>query len=56
MIIVRIDKKYFRPNDVINLRGDASKARKRLGWKIKTNIHQLINEMMKEEYQKYSKS
>jgi GDPmannose 4,6-dehydratase len=56
MIIVKIDKKYFRPNDVINLRGDASKARKRLGWKIKTNIHQLINEMMKEEYQKYSKS
>lgn len=55
MIIVKIDKKYFRPNDVINLRGDASKARKRLGWKIKTNIHQLINEMMKEEYQKYSK-
>ena len=56
MIIVKIDKKYFRPNDVINLRGDASKARKRLGWKIKTNIHQLISEMMKEEYQKYSKS
>ena len=56
MIIVKIDKKYFRPNDVINLRGDASKARKRLGWKIKTNIHQLNSEMMKEEYQKYSKS
>jgi len=53
MILVKVDKKYFRPNDVIDLRGDASKARKKLGWKIKTNIHQLIREMMSQEYKNY---
>ena len=31
-IIVDVDKKYFRPIDVENLKGDSSKARKLLGW------------------------
>ena len=56
MIIVKVDKKYLRPNDVIDLRGDASKARKKLGWKIKTNIYQLIREMMSEEYKNHLES
>ena len=30
-IIVDVDKKYFRPIDVENLKGDSSKARKLLG-------------------------
>jgi GDPmannose 4,6-dehydratase len=55
IVIIKIDKKYLRPNDVTDLRGDASKAQKILGWKTKTNIYQLINEMMNEEYQKYLK-
>tara|TARA_B110000483_G_scaffold228621_1_gene291638 strand:- start:927 stop:1475 length:549 start_codon:yes stop_codon:yes gene_type:complete len=44
--IVRVDKKYFRPLDVINLIGNAKKARQQLGWKPKTDIYQLISEMM----------
>ena len=44
--IVRIDKKYFRPLDVVNLIGNAKKARRQLGWKPKTDIYQLIKEMM----------
>ena len=46
MIIVRISKKYFRPNEVDNLIGNAKKAKKLLKWKPKTNIHQLIKEMI----------
>ncbi len=46
MIIVRISKKYFRPNEVDNLIGNARKAKKLLKWKPKTNIHQLIKEMI----------
>ena len=46
MTIVRIDKKYFRPLDVVNLIGNAKKARRQLGWKPKTDIYQLIKEMM----------
>ncbi len=44
--IVRIDKKYFRPLDVDNLVGDARKAQRKLNWKPKINITQLISRMM----------
>ena len=44
--IILIDKNYFRPNEVDYLRGDATKARKKLKWKAKINIYRLINEMM----------
>ena len=46
MVIVRVSKKYFRPLDVENLIGNASKARKKLGWKPNQNINSLIKEMM----------
>ena len=38
MIIIRISKKYFRPNEVENLIGNASKAKRLLKWKPKINI------------------
>ena len=47
--IILIDKNYLRPLDVNTLLGNASKARKKLSWKPKTNIHQLIEEMISEE-------
>jgi len=47
--IIMIDKSYIRPLDVNTLLGNAAKARKQLSWKPKTNIHQLIEEMISEE-------
>ena len=47
--IVLIDKNYIRPLDVKTLLGNANKARKKLSWKPKTNINQLIEEMISEE-------
>ena len=47
--IILIDKNYIRPLDVTTLLGNASKARKKLSWKPKTNINQLIEEMILEE-------
>ncbi len=47
--IIQIDKNYIRPLDVNTLLGNASKARKKLSWKPKTNINQLIEEMISEE-------
>ncbi len=47
--IIMIDKNYIRPLDVNTLLGNASKARKKLSWKPKTNISQLIEEMISEE-------
>jgi len=48
-IVVRIDPFYFRPTEVDTLLGDASKAKEKLGWKAKTTIDELINEMMAED-------
>ncbi|UVO31823.1 GDP-mannose 4,6-dehydratase [Bradyrhizobium arachidis] len=44
--VVRIDPTYFRPTEVDLLIGDASKARKQLGWKPKRTFAQLVQEMM----------
>ena len=47
--IIAIDKNYIRPLDVNTLLGNASKARIKLSWKPKINIHKLIDEMIVEE-------
>ena len=47
--IIFVDRNYLRPLDVNTLLGNAAKARKQLSWKPKTNIHQLIEEMISEE-------
>jgi GDPmannose 4,6-dehydratase len=54
--IIEIDKDYFRPNEVDFLRGNATKARKKLNWQAKIGIHQLIDEMMMEDYKLIKKN
>lgn len=49
-IVVRIDPKYIRPAEVDLLLGDASKARKRLGWNPVITFEQLIEEMVRSDY------
>ena len=44
-IVVRIKEKYYRPNEVDFLLGDASKAREKLGWVPIYNLEQLIIDM-----------
>ena len=51
--IIKVNKKYFRPTEVSNLLGDSKKAKKELGWKNKTNIHDLVSEMLKHDLNKY---
>ena len=51
--IIKVNKKYFRPTEVGNLLGDSKKAKKELGWKNKTNIHDLVLEMLKHDLNKY---
>lgn len=43
--IVKIDPKYFRPTEVDSLHGDASKARKMLGWNPSCTFQELVEEM-----------
>ena len=53
--IISCKKEYFRPLEVDTLLGDASKAKKQLNWKPKTNIKQLVKEMIGSELQKLQK-
>ena len=48
-VIIKIDKKYFRPNEVEYLKGDASKAYKKLNFRPKYNFEELVKEMMEED-------
>jgi GDPmannose 4,6-dehydratase len=43
------DEAYLRPTEVHELRGDPTKAAKRLGWKAKTTFEQLIHEMLEND-------
>ena len=45
-IIVRVSEKYFRAAEVQTLLGDSSLAKTELGWKNKTSISELVNEMI----------
>ena len=51
--IVACKKEYFRPLEVDTLIGNSKKAKKDLKWKPKTNIKQLIKEMIGSELQQY---
>jgi GDPmannose 4,6-dehydratase len=53
-VIIECDKNYFRPLDVNTLLGDAKKARKVLNWKPTVDIHELIDEMIVEEYKSFN--
>jgi len=45
-IVVRVDKRYFRPTEVETLIGDSSKARKKLGWYPSISLEEMIAEMI----------
>jgi GDPmannose 4,6-dehydratase len=46
---VEIDPKYFRPAEVDTLLGDASKARRELGWEPKTSFKELVRLMVESD-------
>src|SRR2546428_323199 len=43
---VTIDEKNFRPSEIYNLRGDAGKAKRILGWQAKTKFKELAKIMV----------
>ncbi|MGO9004317.1 MAG: GDP-mannose 4,6-dehydratase [Beijerinckiaceae bacterium] len=45
-ILVEIDRRYFRPTEVDILRGDATKAKEKLGWTHKISFRELVVEMV----------
>jgi GDPmannose 4,6-dehydratase len=47
--VIIVDQKYFRPTEVENLLGDASKAKKKLKWQPKISFEELVDEMVNED-------
>ena len=45
-VLVEIDPRYFRPNEVDFLQGDPSKAHEKLGWRHRTTFGELVREMV----------
>jgi GDPmannose 4,6-dehydratase len=54
-VLVEVDPYYFRPAEVDNLLGDASYARKKLGWKPKIKFNELIKIMVEHDLERLSK-
>ena len=48
-IVIRVDPKYFRPSEVNSLLGDPTKAIKKLGWKPKYSLEELVSEMIQND-------
>jgi GDPmannose 4,6-dehydratase len=46
---VVVDERFYRPAEVDLLLGDASKARKNLGWEPRTTFRDLVREMVRED-------
>ena len=48
-VVIKIDKKYFRPCEVNTLVGDSTKANKKLGWYPKTTLEELVADMIQND-------
>lgn len=51
-VLVEIDPNYFRPTEVDLLVGDSSKAKKLLGWEPKVGIEELVQIMVKADWER----
>lgn len=47
--IVKVDPGYYRPTEVENLLGNASKARQKLGWQPEIPLKEMVSEMIVED-------
>ena len=45
-VVIEVDPRYFRPTEVDILIGDATKAKKKLGWRPKHTLEDLIRDMV----------
>ncbi len=48
-VLVKVDPRYFRPTEVEQLLGDATKARSQLGWKHEITFPELVKEMVESD-------
>ena len=54
-VLIEIDPRYYRPAEVELLIGDASKAKKHLGWEAKTRFADLVKLMARADFERVQK-
>jgi GDPmannose 4,6-dehydratase len=54
-VVVENDPRYFRPTEVDELLGDASKARRVLGWEPSISFEEMISTMVKADLEEASR-
>jgi GDPmannose 4,6-dehydratase len=54
--LIQIDARYFRPTEVDDLCGDATKAQTKLGWKPKVTVEEMAREMVAEDISQIERS
>lgn len=55
-LIIKIDRYYFRPTEVFELKGDSKKARNQLKWAPQTNFKSLVKKMVLSDINKLKKN
>lgn len=53
--LVEVDKSYFRPTEVEVLIGDASKAKRELGWEATHTLNEMVSEMVKSDLELFQR-
>jgi GDPmannose 4,6-dehydratase len=48
-VLVAVDPRHLRPNEVAALEGDATKARERLGWRPRVRFGELVRMMVEHD-------
>ena len=55
-VLIEVSKEFYRPTDVVNLLGDPTKAKTKLGWNpTKTSFNELVKIMTESDMQKVAK-
>ncbi len=55
-LIIKVDKKYYRPLEIDYLRGDPRKAFKELNYKLKHNLKDLVKDMIDSDIELFKKN
>ena len=53
-VIIKVDKRYFRPTEVVTLLGDPTYAKEKLNWEPKVSFEDLVSEMVKNDVEEAS--
>jgi len=55
-IIIRVDKRFFRPAEVETLLGDPTKAKEKLDWTPEITVQEMCKEMISSDLQEAKKN